>query len=161
MVPLMVQITDLSFRHTKRYIFKRISLKVPKGKIIAVMGPSGSGKTTLLRLIGAQLFPSYGEVLVDGVNVHTLSQQSLYNMRRKMGILFQSNALFTHLTVYENVAFPLREHTSFDEDLIRDIVLMKLEAEAYVGCRLLCRLNYQVGWQEELRLRVLLYLIHH
>lgn len=128
----MVQIKDLSFRHTQRFIFKKISLTVPKGKIIAVMGPSGTGKTTLLRLIGGQLYPDAGEILVDGVNIHHLSKHSLYSMRRGMGILFQSNSLFTNLSVYENVAFPLREHTTFDENLIRDLVLMKLEA---VGLR--------------------------
>lgn len=128
----MVQIKDLSFRHTQRFIFKKISLIVPKGKIIAVMGPSGTGKTTLLRLIGGQLYPDAGEILVDGINIHHLSKNSLYSMRRGMGILFQSNSLFTNLSVYENVAFPLREHTTFDENLIRDLVLMKLEA---VGLR--------------------------
>ena len=91
----MVQIKDLSFRHAKRFIFKHISLEVPKGKIIAVMGPSGSGKTTLLRLIGGQLMPNVGEVLVNDVDIHSLSKRSLYYIRRSMGILFQSNALFT------------------------------------------------------------------
>lgn len=128
----MVQINDLSYYRESRRIFDGVTLEIPSGKIIAVMGPSGSGKTTLLRLIGAQLKPRSGQVLVSGVNIHTLSQLKLYQARRSMGILFQSNALFTHLSVYENVAFPLREHTQFDEALIRDIVLMKLEA---VGLR--------------------------
>lgn len=127
-----VQIKDLTYYREHRRIFDGISIDVPSGKIIAVMGPSGSGKTTLLRLIGAQLQPHAGQVLVNDVNIHTLPKQSLYQARRGMGILFQSNSLFTHLSVYENVAFPLREHTEFDEALIRDIVLMKLEA---VGLR--------------------------
>jgi phospholipid/cholesterol/gamma-HCH transport system ATP-binding protein len=127
-----VHIKDLSYDRESRRIFDGVSLQVPSGKIVAVMGPSGSGKTTLLQLIGAQLKPHSGEILVNGVNIHCLSQAKLYQARRGMGILFQSNALFTHLSVYENVAFPLREHTVFDEALIRDIVLMKLEA---VGLR--------------------------
>ncbi|MEN3293427.1 MAG: phospholipid/cholesterol/gamma-HCH transport system ATP-binding protein [Burkholderiales bacterium] len=104
----------------------------PRGKIIAVMGGSGSGKTTVLRLIGGQLRPQSGTVAVDGQNVHALDTKGLYALRRKMGMLFQHGALFTDLTVFENVAFPLREHTNLPEDLIRDLVLMKLHA---VGLR--------------------------
>lgn len=100
----------------------------PRGKVIAVMGGSGSGKTTILRLIGGQLTPRSGEVLVDGQMVHTLGTPSLYRLRRRMGMLFQHGALFTDLTVFENVAFPLREHTELPEELLRDLVLMKLHA---------------------------------
>ena len=103
-----------------------------RGKVIAVMGCSGSGKTTILRLIGGQLTPRSGEVSVDGQSVHTLDTPSLYRLRRKMGMLFQHGALFTDLTVFENVAFPLREHTDLQEELLRDLVLMKLHA---VGLR--------------------------
>jgi phospholipid/cholesterol/gamma-HCH transport system ATP-binding protein len=128
----LVQITNLVFRRGDRYIFDGINLKVRRGKITAIMGPSGSGKTTLLRLIGAQLEPEAGEILVNGANIHQLSHKDLYLARRKMGLLFQSSALFTHLSVFDNVAFPLREHSHLNDDMLRDIVLMKLEA---VGLR--------------------------
>lgn len=104
----------------------------PRGKVIAVMGGSGSGKTTILRLIGGQLQPQSGAASVDGQLVHTLDTNGLYALRRKMGMLFQHGALFTDLTVFDNVAFPLREHTKLPEVLIRDLVLMKLHA---VGLR--------------------------
>ncbi|WP_028388474.1 ATP-binding cassette domain-containing protein [Legionella fairfieldensis] len=128
----LVQITNLMFSRGARRIFNGINMVVKRGKITAIMGPSGSGKTTLLRLIGAQLQPETGEVLVNNVNIHQLSRKALYVARRKMGLLFQSSALFTHLSVFENVAFPLREHTNLNEAMLRDIVLMKLEA---VGLR--------------------------
>ncbi|MAF05797.1 MAG: ABC transporter ATP-binding protein [Herbaspirillum sp.] len=104
----------------------------PRGKVVAVMGGSGSGKTTILRLIGGQLQPQEGRVEVDGENVPSLATKQLYVLRRKMGMLFQNGALFTDMTVFDNVAFPLREHTDLDETLIRDLVLMKLNA---VGLR--------------------------
>lgn len=104
----------------------------PRGKVIAIMGGSGSGKTTVLRLIGGQLTPHQGEVLIDNQVVHTLNTPALYKLRRKMGMLFQHGALFTDLTVFENVAFPLREHAKLPEELLRDLVLMKLHA---VGLR--------------------------
>lgn len=128
----LVQISNLTFMRGERRIFDKVNMMVQRGKITAIMGPSGSGKTTLLRLIGAQLQPDAGEILVDGVNIHHLSRKALFEARRKMGLLFQSSALFTHLSVFENVAFPLREHTGLNEAMIRDIVLMKLEA---VGLR--------------------------
>ena len=127
-----VEISQLSFKRDGRSIFDRRDLVVKKGAITAVMGPSGSGKTTLLRLIGAQLTPDSGEILVNGTNVHQLGRHDLLAVRRRMGLLFQSGALFTHLSVFENVAFPLREHTNLDESLLREVVLMKLEA---VGLR--------------------------
>jgi phospholipid/cholesterol/gamma-HCH transport system ATP-binding protein len=104
----------------------------PRGKVVAVMGGSGSGKTTILRLIGGQVQPQSGSVIVDGQKVNGLDSKALYALRRKMGMLFQHGALFTDLTVFENVAFPLREHTDLTEELIRDLVLMKLHA---VGLR--------------------------
>ncbi|MCC5015690.1 MULTISPECIES: ATP-binding cassette domain-containing protein [unclassified Legionella] len=128
----LVQITNLTFTRGPRPIFAGVDLTVQRGKITAIMGPSGSGKTTLLRLIGAQLQPEAGEILVNGVNIHQLSRKALYLARRKMGLLFQSSALFTHLSVFDNVAFPLREHTNLNAAMLRDIVLMKLEA---VGLR--------------------------
>ena len=127
-----VQFKNIKFTRGERIIFKKINLDIEAGKITAIMGPSGSGKTTLLRLIGAQLRPNKGQVLVNGQDIHHLSRSALYQSRRKMGMLFQSGALFTHLTVFENVAFPLREHTELADDKLRDLVLLKLEA---VGLR--------------------------
>ena len=128
----LVKITNLSFSHDEHLIFNDIDLEVKRGKITAIMGPSGSGKTTLLRLIGALLTPDSGEIRIDGADVHQHSRKALYALRRKMGLLFQNSALFTHLSVFDNVAFPLREHTSLNPAMLRDIVLMKLEA---VGLR--------------------------
>src|SRR5437868_10553429 len=107
-------------------------MRVPKGRIVAIMGGSGCGKTTLLRLISGQLVPSSGTVRLGGENIHGLDTAGLYRLRRKMSMLFQFGALFTDMTVFENVAFPLREHTHLPEGMIRDLVLMKLEA---VGLR--------------------------
>lgn len=128
----LVKITNLTFTRGERHIFDGVNMTVERGKITAIMGPSGSGKTTLLQLIGAQLLPDSGQILVDNTDIHQLPRKNLYKARRKMGLLFQSSALFTHISVYDNVAFPLREHTKLSEVMIRDIVLMKLEA---VGLR--------------------------
>jgi phospholipid/cholesterol/gamma-HCH transport system ATP-binding protein len=127
-----VEIKRLSFLRGERAIFDKVDINIEKGKITAIMGPSGTGKTTLLRLLGGQLVPDSGYVLVDGQDIHRLSKEKLYKLRRKMGLLFQSGALFTNLSVFENVAFPLREHTKLNQYMIRAIVLMKLEA---VGLR--------------------------
>lgn len=127
-----VVINNLTFTLGERYIFNGINMSVQKGKITAIMGPSGAGKTTLLRLIGAQWTPLQGEIIVNGKNIHELSRKALYEARKDMGLLFQSSALFTQLSVFENVAFPLREHTELNSSMIKDIVLMKLEA---VGLR--------------------------
>lgn len=128
----LVTINNLTFSRAERVIFDDISLQVPKGKVTAIMGPSGIGKTTLLRLIGGQLLPEKGEIWFDGQNIPTLTRSNLYKARKKMSMLFQSGALFTDLNVFDNVAFPLREHTQLDESLIRSLVLLKLEA---VGLR--------------------------
>ena len=127
-----VEVKNLIFTRGNRYIFDNIDMVVKQGKITAIMGPSGSGKTTLLQLIGAQLTPDAGEIKVLGKNIHQFSRKALYEARRNMGLLFQSSALFTHLSVFENVAFPLREHTKLNPSMLRDIVLMKLES---VGLR--------------------------
>ena len=113
-------------------ILQGISLNVPKGKVVGIMGGSGCGKTTLLRLIGGQLSPSKGAVRVDGQDIASLDREGMYAMRRKMGMLFQFGALFTDMTVFDNIAFQLREHTTLPEEMIRDLVLMKLNA---VGLR--------------------------
>jgi len=131
-LPNIVEIRDLHFRYGDRPILSGLHMDFPRGKVVAVMGGSGSGKTTILRLIGGQLQPQQGRVEVDGENVPDLGTGQLYLLRRKMGMLFQNGALFTDMTVFDNVAFPLREHTDLDETLIRDLVLMKLNA---VGLR--------------------------
>ncbi len=127
-----VKINNLIFTRGDRCIFNDIDMQVERGKITAIMGPSGSGKTTLLRLIGAQLTPEKGKIFVQGQEIHRLNRKALYLARRNMGLLFQSSALFTHLSVFDNVAFPIREHTKLNAAMLRDIVLMKLEA---VGLR--------------------------
>jgi phospholipid/cholesterol/gamma-HCH transport system ATP-binding protein len=131
----VVEIRDIAFSYNRRPIFRDLSLSLPRGRVVAIMGGSGSGKTTLLRLIGGQLKPQRGEVRVNGQVVHRLSTEELYRLRRRMGMLFQFGALFTDLTVFENVAFPLREHTTLPEPMIRDLVLMKLHAVGLRGAR--------------------------
>ena len=128
----LVSIRELSFSRGNRPIFENVSLDIARGKVTAIMGPSGCGKTTLLRFIGGQLYPDSGQVLVNGDNVPNMSRRELFTARAKMGMLFQSGALFSDLSVYENVAFPLRAHTQLSESLIHELVLMKLEA---VGLR--------------------------
>ena len=132
-----VEVKNLHFSRGYRAIFQGIDLTVEKGKITAIMGPSGTGKTTLLKLIGGQLRPDAGSVMVNGQDVHRLSRQALFSLRRRMGMLFQSGALFSDLSVFENVAFPLRVHTDLLDSMVRDQVLMKLEA---VGLRGACDL---------------------
>ena len=125
--------TDVTFGYDRRRpVLRGINMAIPRGKVVAIMGRSGCGKTTMLRLIGGQLRQQTGKVLVDGQSVKDLSRDGLYALRRRVGMLFQFGALFTDMTVYENVAFPMREHTDLDDALIRDLVLMKLNA---VGLR--------------------------
>lgn len=131
----LVEIEDLHFARGSHKIFDGISLTIPRGTVTAIMGPSGTGKTTLLRLIGGQLRPARGRILVDGQDVHRLPREALFRLRRRMGMLFQSGALLTDLDVFENVAFPLREHTRLPESMIRTLVLMKLEAVGLRGAR--------------------------
>ncbi len=128
----LVDVRGVSFCRGNRPIFDNISLTVPEGKITAIMGPSGIGKTTLLRLIGGQIPPDSGEIWFNGVNIPSLSRSGLYETRKKMSMLFQSGALFTDLSVFDNVAWPLREHTQLPEPLLHSVVMMKLEA---VGLR--------------------------
>ncbi len=128
----LVEVRGLSFSRGSRKIFNDVDIDIPRGKVTAIMGPSGTGKTTLLKLIGAQLRPETGRIRVDGVDVHRLPRDELFEMRKRMGMLFQSGALLTDLDVFENVAFPLREHTRLPDSMIRTLVLMKLEA---VGLR--------------------------
>jgi phospholipid/cholesterol/gamma-HCH transport system ATP-binding protein len=131
----LVKIRDLHFRRGARIIFEGVDLDIPRGKVTAIMGPSGTGKTTLLRLIGGQLHPDRGSIQVDGLEVPELGRHELYELRKRMGMLFQSGALLTDLPVFDNVAFPLREHTDLPESMIRDLVLMKLQAVGLRGAR--------------------------
>ncbi|BEV72831.1 MULTISPECIES: ABC transporter ATP-binding protein [unclassified Paludibacterium] len=127
-----IELRNVSFAYGRRPILKNINLRIPRGQLVAIMGGSGSGKTTLLRLISGQYRPQHGEVLVDGKDVAKMGHAELFAHRRRMGMLFQFGALFTDLSVFDNVAFPLREHTDLPESMIRDLVVMKLNA---VGLR--------------------------
>ncbi|MBM3115950.1 ABC transporter ATP-binding protein [Jeongeupia naejangsanensis] len=128
----MVVFDDVSFGYGEQPVLRDLSLRIDRGQVVAIMGGSGSGKTTLLKLIGGQLRARTGRVLVDGDDVGTMNETTLYGMRRKLGMLFQFGALFTDLSVYDNVAFPLRERGKLPESVVRDLVLMKLHA---VGLR--------------------------
>jgi len=125
----------MSFSRGSRKIFDNISLDIPRGKVTAIMGPSGTGKTTLLKLIGGQLKPDQGSISMDGNNVHELNRKDLYRLRKRMGMLFQSGALLTDINVFDNIAYPIREHTDLDESMIRSLVLMKLNAVGLRGAR--------------------------
>ncbi|MDD5181112.1 MAG: ABC transporter ATP-binding protein [Gallionellaceae bacterium] len=129
----LVEISDVNFAYDSRPILKGINMTFPKGKLIAIMGLSGCGKTTILRHIGGVLRPTRGYVKVDGQVMHELDHDNLYRMRRKMGMLFQFGALFTDMTVYDNVAFQMREHTQLPEEIIHDMVMMKLHAVGLYG----------------------------
>ncbi len=131
----LVLVKNLTFSRGARKIFNNISLEIQRGKVTAIMGPSGTGKTTLLKLIGGQLFPDQGEIIVDQQNVHKLRRSDLYTLRKRIGMLFQSGALLTDMDVFDNVAFPLREHTQLPESMIRTLVLMKLQAVGLRGAR--------------------------
>jgi phospholipid/cholesterol/gamma-HCH transport system ATP-binding protein len=131
----LIEMRGVTCGYGDRIILKDVDISLPRGKVIGVMGTSGGGKTTLLRLIGRQLAPLSGQVLFDGTDLAGLDRQGLYAMRRRMGMLFQFGALFTDLSVFDNVAFPLREHTHLSESMIRDMVLMKLDAVGLRGAR--------------------------
>src|SRR6185295_8057581 len=133
----IVEVRDVHYSIGGRAIFSGLSLQIARGRITAIMGPSGTGKTTLLKLITGQIKPEKGQVLFDGIDVASLSRTELYTLRRRMGMLFQNGALLTDEDVFENVAFPLREHTDLPEALIRNIVLTKLQS---VGLRGAARL---------------------
>jgi len=128
----LVEVDNVAFGYDRREILRNINLAVPRGKVVAIMGLSGCGKTTLLRLIGGALRPSRGEVRIGGTAINALDHDALYRLRRKMGMLFQFGALFTDMSSFDNVAFQMREHTRLPERMIRDLVMMKLEA---VGLR--------------------------
>lgn len=129
---ILVDIEELQFAYDGQPVLQGINMKIPRGKVVAIMGGSGCGKTTLLRCIGGQLRPTGGRVRLEKHQVCEMSEAELYRLRRRMGMLFQFGALFTDMSVFENVAFPMREHTDMSDEMIRDLVLMKLEA---VGLR--------------------------
>ena len=132
---LLVNLSNLNFTYDKRPVLSGINMKIPRGKVVAIMGQSGCGKTTTLRLIGGQLKPSSGQVTVAGQVVHELDSDGLYALRRRMGMLFQFGALFTDMSVFDNVAFQMREHTDLPEELIHDLVLLKLNAVGLRGAQ--------------------------
>jgi phospholipid/cholesterol/gamma-HCH transport system ATP-binding protein len=133
--PFLAELRNVTFSYGERDILRDVTLTVPRGKVTALMGASGGGKTTVLRLLGGQQRAQQGQVLFDGADVGAMESSQLYAARRRMGMLFQFGALFTDLSVFENVAFPLREHTDLSEALIRDVVLMKLHAVGLRGAR--------------------------
>ncbi len=130
----IIELTDIQLRFGERQIFNNLSVEIPTGKITAILGPSGSGKTTLLKILSGQFAPDSGKVRLMGQDLATISTKDLYKIRTKMGVLFQSGALFTDMTVYDNVAFALREHTELNEAMINTLVLLKLQS---VGLRAL------------------------
>ncbi|MBP9721660.1 MAG: ATP-binding cassette domain-containing protein [Gammaproteobacteria bacterium] len=128
----LIEIRGLTFVRNSRIIFNKVDLNIAEGKITAIMGPSGAGKTTILKLMSALLYPKEGQIFYDGHNIHELTRKKLYKTRENMGMLFQTGALFSDVNVFDNVAYPLREHTNLSEQLIKTLVLMKLDA---VGLR--------------------------
>ncbi|MER2493303.1 ATP-binding cassette domain-containing protein [Catenovulum sediminis] len=128
----IVELKDVTFKRGERTIYDQISLDIPRGKVVAVMGPSGIGKTTLLRLIAGQIKPDLGDIYFDGEVINKMGRNKLYEARKKMSMLFQSGALFTEMSVFDNIAFPIREHCKLPDDIIRSMVLMKLNS---VGLR--------------------------
>jgi phospholipid/cholesterol/gamma-HCH transport system ATP-binding protein len=130
-----VEVRDLHFSYGDLQVFRGLSLDIPRGKVVAILGSSGSGKSTLLKLIGGQLHPARGSVMVEGRNVHQLSSDDLYKLRLEMGMMFQTSGLFSDLSVYENIAFPIRENFDLPEDLVRRMVLLKLHAVGLRGAR--------------------------
>jgi phospholipid/cholesterol/gamma-HCH transport system ATP-binding protein len=131
----LIEIENLTFKRGERVIYNDISLSIPVGKVTGIMGPSGIGKTTLLRLIGGQIKPDGGKILFSGKDIPSLSRSDLYETRKRMSMLFQSGALFTDMSVFDNIAFPIREHSKLPENIIEKIVLMKLEAVGLRGAR--------------------------
>ncbi len=129
---MLIEIKDVTFTQTDKEILSNVNLIIQPEKVTALIGPSGCGKTTILKLISGQLTPDSGVILLDGQDINKLSHYGLCKLRQQMGVLFQSSALFTDLTVFENVAFPIREHTDLPENMVRDLVLIKLNA---VGLR--------------------------
>jgi phospholipid/cholesterol/gamma-HCH transport system ATP-binding protein len=133
--PNLIELRELDFSFGDRPIHKGISLQVPRGQVVVIMGPSGCGKSTILNLIGGRLFADRGDVHVDGQDVAALSRRGLFELRKRMGMMFQNSALLTDLTVFENVAYPIRENTSLPDSIVRDLVLLKLQMVGLRGAR--------------------------
>lgn len=148
----LVEVSDLHFAYGKREVLKGISLTIPRGKIVAILGVSGSGKSTLLRHFGGQLRPSRGSVKIMDKVVHELDNDELYSLRREMGMMFQVSGLFSDLSVYDNLAFPMREHTDLPEEMINDLVLMKLQAVGLRGAHALMPSELSGGMQRRVAL---------
>jgi len=148
----LVEIEDLRFSYGGNRVLNGINLEVPRGKIVAILGASGVGKSTLLRLIGGQLRPAAGRVKVEGRVVHEMDDDELYRMRRKMGMMFQRSGLFTDLSTFENIAFPMRERTALPDPVIRDLVLMKLHAVGLRGAHGLMPNELSGGMQRRVAL---------
>ena len=148
----LVEISGLKFAYGERVVLKGIDLTIPRGKIVAILGTSGSGKTTLLRLLSGQLQPAAGQVKVEGSVVHEMDDETLYRMRRKMGMQFQVSGLFSDLSVFDNIAFPMRELTDLLETMIRDLVLMKLHAVGLRNARNLMPSELSGGMQRRVAL---------
>jgi phospholipid/cholesterol/gamma-HCH transport system ATP-binding protein len=148
----IVEVEGLHFSYGENIIFRGLSLAIPRGAVTAILGASGSGKSTLLKLIGGQLLPERGSITVEGRNIHELHPRELYKLRLEMGMMFQSSGLFTDLTVYENVAFPIRENFDVTEDIVRRIVLMKLHAVGLRGARDMRPVDLSGGMQRRVAL---------
>lgn len=148
----IIEITNLHFARGSNQIYTDLNMKFPRGKLIAVMGPSGIGKTTLLKLIGGQLIPQSGDITFNGESVVKASTKELYEIRKHMGMLFQSGTLFNDMSVFDNVAYPLREHSGYSEEVIRQIVLMKLQAVGLRGTRDLLPSELSGGMQRRVAL---------
>lgn len=148
----LVEVSDLHFAYGERQVLKGINLNIARGKVVAILGVSGCGKSTLLHHFGGQLKPSSGSVKVLCKEVHTLDNHDLYAMRREMGMMFQVSGLFTDLTVYDNLAFPMREHTDLSEEMIRDLVLMKLQAVGLRGAHALMPKDLSGGMERRVAL---------
>ena len=130
----LIQVNDLVFGYGERLIFNKINLQIPRGKVTVIMGPSGCGKSTMLKFFGGSLVPQQGDVSFDGISIPGLKREQLFELRKRMGMMFQSNALLTDINVFENVAFPLREHTDLPDSLIQHLVLMKVGNGWFAGC---------------------------
>lgn len=148
----IIEVSDLHFSYNAHQVLKGINLSIPQGKVVGIMGPSGCGKSTLLRHFGGQLRPAQGQVKFMGQVVHQLSTDELYRMRLKMGMMFQVSGLFTDLSVYDNLAFPLRENTDLPEEVIRDLVLMKLDAVGLRNARTLMPRELSGGMERRVAL---------
>ena len=148
----LIEIEGLKFAYGPNQVLKGVNLKVPRGKVVAILGTSGSGKSTLLRLIGGQIKPRAGSVRVDGQVVHEMNDAALYAMRRKMGMMFQKSGLFTDLSTFENIAFPMRERSALPNALVRDLVMMKLHAVGLRGAHRLMPNELSGGMQRRVAL---------